>query len=210
MYTENNSEIMKTHVETFIIEETQALIYDNEQLDKWNEHVTALGLTGQQKIVQKEKSPIPFLWMNSSTIRVFETLCPTKVEVAEYDKTPIPVEILDLLVLANREKYFDLVEIWYNEEDKDPCVVGYKFRAEDLAAGREWYRKSYAEKYLIGRWADIKQSFKDLSIRAKEIFFSNRTSELKQKIKDTERELEDLKLNIDRDFGNPELAGLPF
>lgn len=208
MYTQNNSEIMKTHVETFIIEETQALIYDNEQLDKWNEHVSALGLAGQQKIIQKDKSPIPFLWMNAATIRVFETLCPTKVEVAVYDKTPIPVEILDLLVLSNREKYFDLVEIWYNEEDKDPCVVGYKYRQEE--ASHEWYRKAYAEKYLIGRWADVKQSFKELSIKAREIFFANRTNDLKTSIIRAQRDLEDLQLNIDRDFGNPELAELPF
>lgn len=210
MYTQNNSEIMKTYVETFIIEETQALIYDNEQLDKWNEHVSALGLAGQQKIVQKDKSPIPFLWMNSATIRVFETLCPTKVDVAAYDKTPIPVEILDLLVLAKRENYFDLIEIWYNEEDKDPCAVGYKFRAEDLGPAHEWYRKAYAEKYLIGRWADVKQSFKELSIKAKELFLANRTNELKLKIRDAQRELDDLQLKIDRDFGNPELAGMPF
>lgn len=209
MYTQNNSEIMKTYVETFIIEETQALIYDNEQLDKWNEHVSVLGLTGQQKIVQKDKSPIPFLWMNSATIRVFETLCPTKVDVAAYDKTPIPVEILDLLVLAKRENYFDLIEIWYNEEDKDPCAVGYKYRPSE-AGSNEWYRKAYAEKYLIGRWADVKQSFKELSIKAKEIFFINRTNELKAEIIRAQRNLEDLQLTIDRDFGNPELAGMPF
>lgn len=208
MYTQNNNEIMKTHVETFIIEETQALIYDNEQLDKWNDHVSALGLSGQQKIVQKDKSPIPFLWMNAATIRIFETLCPTKVEVGEYDKTPIPVEILDLLVLSKREKYFDLVEIWYNEEDKDPCAIGYKFRPADSC--NEWYRKAYAEKYLIGRWADVKQSFKELSIKAKEIFFANKTNDLKATILRAQRDLEDLQVNIDRDFGNPELDGLPF
>jgi hypothetical protein len=55
----NNHESMKTIVETFLIEETIDLIYDNEQLDKWNKHVQELGLIGQTKIVQTDKSPIP-------------------------------------------------------------------------------------------------------------------------------------------------------
>ena len=42
MQLQNNSSEMKTVVETFIIEETADLIYDNEQLDKWNELVDKL------------------------------------------------------------------------------------------------------------------------------------------------------------------------
>ena len=51
MYKKKNHPAMKTVVETFVIEETQELIYDNEKLDKWNKYVEELGLTGQTKII---------------------------------------------------------------------------------------------------------------------------------------------------------------
>lgn len=44
-----NSADTKTIVETFVIEETQELIYDNEKLDNWNTMVKDLGLNGQTK-----------------------------------------------------------------------------------------------------------------------------------------------------------------
>lgn len=120
----NNHKEMKTVVETFIIEETAPLIYDNEQLDKWNEHVKVLGLEGQTKIVKPKKSPIPFMHMKSSMELVFKTLCPKQVDVRDYDVTPIPVEILDLVALSVNEKYFDEIQIWYDEKTPDPVCVG--------------------------------------------------------------------------------------
>ena len=37
MELSKNSEEMKTVVETFVIEETAPLIYDNDKLEKWNQ-----------------------------------------------------------------------------------------------------------------------------------------------------------------------------
>ena len=53
----NNSNEMKTIVETYIIEETESLIYDNETLDKWNNYVDSLGLEGQTKIKTPKNPP---------------------------------------------------------------------------------------------------------------------------------------------------------
>ena len=78
----NNSASMKTVVETYIIEETQELIYDNEKLDQWNNLVAELGLTGQTKIQAKDKSPIPFLHMKSTLVNVFLQLCPRREGIA--------------------------------------------------------------------------------------------------------------------------------
>lgn len=164
----NNSASMKTFVETFIVEETAPLIYDNEQLDKWNEHVQALGLHGQQRIATKEKSPIPFLFMNEQLIAVFETLCPTKVKVADFDKAPIPVEILDLIALSKREEYFDSIEIWFDEKSADPACVGLKKNTRFDASYPSWSRGM--DKFLIGKWSDVKASFSELFERAKARF----------------------------------------
>jgi hypothetical protein len=122
--TDNNSMEMNTIVETYIIEETSALIYDNEKLDKWNDLVAKLELKGQTKIVTKDKSPIPFMHIKTSLFNVFSQLCPCKVNVETYDITPIPVEILDLIALSKMENYFTKVQIWYDDKKPDPACIG--------------------------------------------------------------------------------------
>jgi len=124
--TNNNSKEMNTIVETFIIEETVELIYDNEKLDEWNNYVKELGLSGQTKITKPEKSPIPFMHLKAGMIEVFKTLCPMAVNVSKYDCTPIPVEILSLISLSTKEMYFNRIEIWYDQKNIDPACIGVK------------------------------------------------------------------------------------
>ncbi len=198
---QNNNESMQTVVETFIIEETSNLIYDNDALQKWNEKIEELGLEGQKQVlVVKDKSPVPFMWMNEAIIATFETLCPTKVPVEQYNKTPIPLEILELVSLSKKEGYFYKMEIWYNEQEKDPVCVGY---VEDLShtEKEDWYKNFYAKKYLIGRWADVKASIDALTKRARQIFIANSKSGIEQQIRDAKRMLEDIETTADRKFG---------
>jgi len=194
----NNNESMATVVETFYVEETTNLIHDAEALKKWNERVDELELHGQKDVVVADKSPIPFLWMNSAIVKTFETLCPTKVEIAKYDKTPIPLDLLDVVALCKREKYFDCIEVWYNEEQKDPAIVGYKI---DKAIKEDWWAKSQGKKYLIGRWADVKESLDALVVRAKKMFIENTKNSLQYQIKQYQRNLEDVEQIAERDFG---------
>lgn len=214
---------MATVVETFVIEETAPLIYDNEQLDKWSAHVAALGLTGQTKIVKKDKSPIPFMHLKTSMMEVFSILCPRKVSIQNYDVTPIPVEILDLAALAIKEEHFNRIEIWYDEKSPDPACIGiasefyvygyggvpksvvektFPNRAAALAAIHEvcpdfkstdsfgW--ETNTRYYLLGKWADVKRSFKELKQMASERFMAEEGYRLKKAIKEAERDLSDL------------------
>lgn len=222
---------MKTQVETYIIEETQELIYDNEKLDQWNQRVEELGLIGQTKIQAKEKSPIPFLHMKATTVAVFETLCPRKVKVQEYDKTPIPVEILDLVALSNREHYFTDVQIWYDDKTPDPACVGLigeytvydrkygtiaKVKTESEAiqykSHPEYYGLSFSisAHYLIGRWADVKLSLSELATKAKTLFIASEKSEITKRIRDEQRRMEDVEHTADVKFGFVEGSLLPF
>lgn len=213
-YTENNNPIMKTQVETFMIEETTELIYDNEKLEQWNTQVERLGLKGQQKIVSPEKSPIPFMFMNENMKAIFSTLCPRKVSVKEFDKTPIPVEILDLVALATRENHFKNIEIWYDDKTPDPACVGItgywgemswysdsnksitdqkfetKQEVED-AGGKHpsFYAKDY---YLLGKWADVKHSIEELKEMAKKRYIAEEKAKHQKEIKDAQRKLDDL------------------
>lgn len=196
-----NNESMATVVETFYVEETTNLIHDGEALKTWEEKCAELGLEGQKAVVVEGKSPIPFLWMNDALIATFEVLCPTKNKIEDYSKSPIPVEILGLVSLCKKEEYFDFVEIWYNEKVKDPVCVGY--RVPDEHKSKEgWYRTYYAQKYLIGRWADVKASLDQLIDRAKKLFLQSENIRLKKEIRDRQREVEDLEHTIETKFGN--------
>jgi hypothetical protein len=223
-YIESNSNEMKTVVETFVIEETSELIYDNEKLDRWNEIVKNLNLEGQTKIVSPEKSPIPFMFMKQTLINIFETLCPRKVDVTKFDVAPIPVEILDLVALSVREKYFNKIEIWYDDKSPDPLCVGQtgyfyqptwysqskkefndlKFNSEkeaiEAGVNKDCISFCVDKKYLIGKWGDVKMSFKELKEMAIERYISDQKNEYESEIAKYKRKLEDLNLDAHKRF----------
>jgi hypothetical protein len=196
----NNHLMMNTQVETFIIEETESLIYDNAQLEKWHELVGRLDLKGQQKVAKKGLSPIPFLYMNNILMKVCRTLCPSHTAIEDYDLTPIPMPVLDLVALSKKENYFQQIEIWYDEQSPDPFCVGIaghwtsgdsfdfmdemeernddqnkRFDSEaaviehQKALGKvgQWYHFVPERHYLIAKWGDVKQTFEELTERAK-------------------------------------------
>ena len=237
--TANNSIEMKTVVETFIIEETAELIYDNEKLDEWNRLVNELGLEGQTKIVIKDKSPIPYMPINNVLKTTLEILCPSKREVKDYDITPIPVEILSLISLSQKEGHFQKIEIWYDDKDKDPACVGisgcvvpvskgytwhHDYKQDSFDKAKAWLKENGLEPYnsdggyimserhyLIGRWADIKRSFKELIDIAKQRYISQKSIELKKQLIEAQRGLDDLELQASEMFSGAEIINnLPF
>jgi hypothetical protein len=195
----NNSASMKTVVETYIIEETQELIYDNDKLDQWNKLVGELGLVGQTKIVKPEKSPIPFLWMNTALVATFTELCPRKVLVAEYDKTPIPVEALSLVALSVKESYFEKIQVWYNDKNPDPVIVGI-IKGADFDPKYPTWDRGY-EYYLLARWSDVKASLAELTDRARRLFVLRRKGELTNIIKRYQSDIDELEPEADKMFG---------
>jgi hypothetical protein len=230
----NNSNEMKTVVETYIIEETAELIYDNEKLDKWNDLVSELGLSGQTKIVQKEKSPIPFMHMKPALQAVFECLCPRKVNVEAYDITPIPVEILELVALSNREGYFEKIQIWYDDKNPDPACVGVTYRnyyshSDDGGLKLNFPTKELAQSdmnkngwtknkpypvgetyYLLGKWADVKHTFDELKQMAYKRYVTEQSVDLRKKIKEAQRELDDIELTAIEKFNGGNNTDTPF
>jgi len=112
-------------VQKFIVEEATELIYDSDKIEEWKVKCEELGLTKQIALANGDKSPIPFEYMNTVSERVYETLCPTKQNYREYHKTAIPLEVLSLIALSEKEKYFDKIEIWYDDKTPDPLAVGY-------------------------------------------------------------------------------------
>lgn len=220
---ENNHSNMATVVETFYVEETASLIYDNDHLSEWENLSEQLGLNGQKNIAKPKKSPIPFMPLNKRMERIAETLCPRKVEVSEYSVSPIPLEILRLIALSNKEEYFQKIEIWYDDETPDPFCIGhigkwyeqefYGNSNKSLSGMRFASRESVIDaggkhpsflsegKYLLGKWGDVKQDFDQLAERACRRYVIAKSVEFEEMIKKGKRGLEDLKTESLKKFG---------
>jgi len=208
---------MDTVVEIFMISEVQDMTFEPEKLERWNALVSGLGLSGQQNLSKGDKSPIPYLPMNKSMVNVFETLCPRKVPAESFDQTPIPLEILEQIALSKREEYFTDIEVWYNEKSPDPVVVGkcgyyyqstwakernldmdnlhFHSKKEAFEAGVKEDTSMYyndEQKYLIGKWSDMKHSFEELKTMASNRFTEEKRMSVERRIRDCKRELEDL------------------
>lgn len=174
-------------VQTFVIEETKELIYDGDQIDEWKAKCQELGLENQLTLAQEGKSPVPFTFMNTVTKRVYETLCPTKVELIQYNKTPIPLEVLGLIQLSKRENYFKKIEIWYDDKTPDPIAVG-KIAKDDY----DWN----ADLYLIARWGDVLRPFEELKEQAIKVFTNSKKIELQRNIAQCETQLKTLEHDV--------------
>lgn len=211
------------YVEIYIEKDTEKLIYDNEHLDKWDSIVGALGLDKQAGLKEPSKSPISFMFMNKSLQNVCRELCPRTDRLQEYDRTPIPVEVLEIIKLAIDEQYFNNIEIWYDDKDPDPVAVGitghwYEYQygtdANKELAGKQYKTKQevhdaggkraefFSSKYyLIARWGDVKKSLEDLKQLAIDRYCRNKKAELEEKIIDAQHDLEKLNIEVVKMFG---------
>lgn len=206
------------HIETYVVEETANLIYDDEALKEWSKLSEELGLTAQQDVVRKDKSPVPFLPMNTRITNILTELLPTTVDIKNYRLTPIPLEVLKLVSLSIKERYFGEIKIMYDETSKDPACIGIapgtlidnasgsaqrqygtffnkeeaqKFIEDNNLVGHKPYNYS-GQKYLIARWADVKQSWEELAERARKRFCSRRCAELEKDINEKKTELQNI------------------
>jgi len=221
---ENNYQI--NFIETYLIDEVKQMIYDDDKLTEYKELAQQLGL--KENLTVDNKSPIPFHPMKDIERNVFGELCPKKTPFKEFDETPIPLEILKLIKLGLDEKYFTTVEIWHDYKKPDPVavgIVGYWYFYDsgytrikengkdveftDRNKANEYLKNnpditiSFAEtkNYLIGRWADVKASFKELQQRAKERFILDLSVRYEKQLKEAQRNLDDVKLNATERFG---------
>ena len=227
MELENNSKEMKTVVETFLMEETVELTYDQEKLDKWNGLVEELGLLGQEKLVEPDKSPVPFKFMDQTLHNIAETLCPARTELKFYDEMPIPLEIMELVAMSIRENYFTKIEIWSDSKDKDPFAIGIaefyyvrnsnwnnvdelsfktkedaqvhcdKYQDSDFVVTQRYSDTKY---YLIGKWGDVKESFEALKVKAYNKYLKIEKTSLDERLAEVKSELQNVTIKAKKRF----------
>ena len=145
----------KMAVEIFREPELEEMISSVDNIDEWKSQIESLGLEGQKKLVEGDSNPSVYIHMNNGMKNMFGVLCPRKVDYKKYDKSTIPIDVLREISLCVCEKYFHSIQIWYDDVDPDPVVVG-KI-ANDYNSPL----------HLIARWGDEILPFSELATKAK-------------------------------------------
>jgi hypothetical protein len=172
-------------VQTFIIEETKELIYDSDKIQEWKDKCQELGLENQLALAEPDKSPIPFECINEVQRRVYETLCPVKTMYKDYKRTAIPLEVLSLIALSEKEGYFSDIQIWYDDKTPDPFAIG-------LVKESDW-RHRY---YCIARWGDSLKPFEELKSTAIKVFKNSSLIQLNRRLAETKQNIENIDVNV--------------
>ena len=129
----------------------------------------SLGLSGQTKMFSKSDDGekvvrFPFREMTKAEFNVYVALCPEKKKVEEYEGSPIPRRVLELVKTVRDTSYLNRCEVWSAEsaEVKDPVLVGVR--------GLNSYSEKY---YILARWGAELLPFEQLSEKAKQIVGRN-------------------------------------
>jgi hypothetical protein len=204
------------NVQIYFNEEVKDIVFNTEEQNEWQQLAKELGLENQQKLSHQEQSVVPYKWMNTNLINVCTTLCPAKVDVENYDKEPIPLEVMRQLAFAKKENHFDKIQIWYDDKSPDPMLIGTKCQwfnntknerglnyyfdsKEECLAQPENEGNAYAtneKNYLIARWGDENKSFKQLTDMAVERLTIEVNAKLKSDIEKLKAKLSTSKENI--------------
>lgn len=213
-------------VQIYQNEELNDLVFQVEALDEWKQIASELGMEKQLGFVERAETPIPYPHINNPMEIMFKTLCPSVVDYKEYNKTPIPLEVLKQISFSVKDKHFSTIQIWFDDKTPDPFAVGItcSFYAYDSSYnrlkgsdGKEMHfsskteAKEYANvtgfplkdvgetdvrKYLIARWADVIRPLPELKEMAKQRLLEKYGSEIKNTIEDATQALKKINENV--------------
>jgi hypothetical protein len=206
--------------------ELNDVMYETTSLEEWKQLASEMGMDNQLEFVRKADTPIPYPNINASMHIIFDTLCPMHVDLKEYRKTPIPLEVMQQIVQSVRDKHFTRIQIWYDDKAVDPLAVGitekfYAFNSDynhmkgddgkDLLfdspaeakayaelIGFLYYNTSYTnrEEYAIARWGDVLRPDTELKKLAADRLLEKYGAELKIEIENSTQALKKLQDNV--------------
>jgi hypothetical protein len=176
-------------VESYLLEEQIATLTEPEDLEEWEKKVEELGLEGQKKLQSGEGiSPIPFKRMTKEEQHVYQTLFRTHEPLHSYSGSTIPLQILSLIALAEKEGYYNSIVIWHDEEVVDPLVIGIWQDPE-----QSWIENYY----LIGRFGEELSPFSELKALARERWIAFRRAKLEKLKEESQRYLNTIESDAD-------------
>lgn len=172
-------------IEEYLVEDQELeTILDGDKLEEWKEKCEEMGLEGQLDLCKEGKSPIPFRKMSEEEKRVYNTLLNSHCAVKNFTSEMIPLRVLSLIALAEKEQYFHGISVWYSEMDKDPIVLGKQ---------TDTYTSPL---FLIARWGEELESFVILKQRAIEKTVVTKKSQLTECIDKATSMLQNLETHV--------------
>lgn len=137
--------------------ENEALILDEEQLAEYHELTAELGL----QVVEQQENKVPnvYAFLNSAMTKQLHAICPKHVKVEEYKKSTIPVEVLKVLKFAKEQNMYEGYEIWYNDIEPDPLLIGWNYSSDRARENKyDWMK----DRFLMARWGDCAMELPEL------------------------------------------------
>lgn len=183
---------MKT--KSYLIEEHKEKIFDNAEIEEWKSIVDQLGAEGQAKLISGEnKSMLPFPIMKEAEATIYSDVLNRKEDYKQFSAEAIPLEGLSLIALAEKEEYFEKIEIWYSTENPDPLIIGKKYTTEsDKEKGYDWNMA----KYLIFQWGEKIKTLEQLLPFWEKYHRDKAKMEYEEKIQTLERSLNKFKFQV--------------
>ena len=175
-------------VQTFLEEDKQGLVFNEEENKEWLDKIEKLELEGQKSLINKEEgkpSPVPFRLLTLEWERCYKLICPDSCSVEKYSKETIPLKVLSVLALARENKYFGHIEVWFSKTNPDPVLVGYTPDKDGRCDA--WY---FGERYLLAQYGPENMTPELIKQRAKEIWIAKSKVQLEKAFSAAKHQLE--------------------
>lgn len=147
------------------------------------ELIEKLGLTGQQKIMNRETvTRVPYRVMEEQEFHVYKALCPRACKIEDYELDPIPVRVLQVAAHAKALDFFKRIEIWCPNPavfKDDPLLVGIESRKNEHGWANDHF-------YLLARWGRVLRPFEELIPLATEAMRKMRLGKLREIVSECE------------------------
>jgi hypothetical protein len=137
--------------------ENEALILNEEQLAEYHELTAELGLQVVEQ--QEQKVPNIYTFLNSAMTKQLHAICPKHLKVEDYKKSTIPVEVLKVLKFAKEQNMYEGYEIWYNDVEPDPLLIGWNYSSDNARTNNYTWQK---DRFLMARWGDCAMELPEL------------------------------------------------
>lgn len=138
--------------------ENENLIMDENSLMEYNKIALELGLQTKENAVE-EKTPNIYIALNQTMQRQLKAVCPASTSIGTYKKSTIPLEVLKVYKYAKDNEMFDGFQIWYNDKEPDPLLIGWKWMNEEAKKNDYTWQR---DRFLMARWGDCALELNDL------------------------------------------------
>jgi len=141
--------------------ENVGLLLDGNELAEYQQLASELGIPE----VKNDKTPSVYQTLNAVQVRALQALCPASTELAFYNRSTIPVEVLRAIKFMKENEMFDFIKVWYDDKNPDPIIIGERYNSQsDRNNNYSWN----TEKILIARWGDCAYELPELVEMGKE------------------------------------------